>query len=159
MSNLAVFPGTFDPLTKGHLDIIRRASALFDKVIVAVANSPSKHTFLTLEERICSAKDALAEFSNVEVEGFKGLLIDYLKEKQCNVLVRGLRNATDYDYEAQLTGMYRAFVPELEIVFLQTSPDYSFISSTLVREIFIHGGDISKLVPQQVFELIISQRK
>ena len=86
-------------------------------------------------------------------------LIDYLKEKQCNVLVRGLRNATDYDYEAQLTGMYRAFVPELEIVFLQTSPDYSFISSTLVREIFIHGGDISKLVPQPVYDLIIAQKK
>ncbi len=154
MKNLAIFPGTFDPLTNGHLNIIKRASKLFDKVIVAVANSPSKHTFLSLDDRILSAKESVGGCENVEVEGFKGLLIDYLKEKNCNVLVRGLRNATDYDYEAQLTGMYRAYLPNLEIVFLQTASEVSYISSTLVREIFIHGGDIKPLVPAPVFKTI-----
>ncbi len=150
MSSLAVFPGTFDPLTNGHLDIIRRASKLFDKVIVAVAKSPSKHTLLSLDERVQTATEAVNKLENVKVVGFKGLLIDFLKDKKCTVLVRGIRCATDYDYEAQLFGMYRMYLPDLEIVMLQTNSEDAFISSTLVREIFIHKGDISKLVPSAI---------
>jgi pantetheine-phosphate adenylyltransferase len=150
MSSLAVFPGTFDPLTNGHLDIIRRASKLFDKVIVAVAKSPSKHTLLSLDERVQTATEAVNKLENVKVVGFEGLLIDFLKDKKCTVLVRGIRCATDYDYEAQLFGMYRMYLPDLEIVMLQTNSEDAFISSTLVREIFIHKGDISKLVPSAI---------
>lgn len=150
MSTLAVFPGTFDPLTNGHLDIIKRASKLFDKVILAVAKSPSKHTLLSLDERVQTAKASIGEFDNVEVLGFSGLLIDFLKEKKCTVLVRGIRCASDYDYEAQLFGMYRMYLPDLEVVMLQTNSSDAFISSTLVREIYIHKGDITKLVPSPV---------
>lgn len=150
MNTLAVFPGTFDPLTNGHLDIIKRSSKLFDKVIVAVAKSPSKHTLLSLDERVQTASAALKELDNVEVVGFSGLLIDFLKEKQCTVLVRGIRCATDYDYEAQLFGMYRMYLPNLEVIMLQTNSADAFISSTLVREIYIHKGDITNLVPSAV---------
>ena len=147
---LAVFPGTFDPLTKGHLDIIIRASRIFDKVIVAIANNPSKHTLLTLDKRVTMSQKACFDIKNVEVMGFSGLLVDFLKKENAQFLVRGVRTVADYDYEIQLTGMYRTMMPELEIVMLPTSGHLSFISSTLVREVLIHKGDISPFVPEAV---------
>jgi len=152
MKTFAVFPGTFDPLTNGHVDIIQRASKLFDKVVIAVAKSPSKHTMLSLDERVALAKESVKELENVQVEGFEGMLVDYLQKREANVLIRGIRNSTDYNYESQLFGMYRAYIPNLEIVMLQTELNVSYISSTLVREIVIHNGDIKKLVPQCVYE-------
>lgn len=150
MERLAVFPGTFDPMTLGHLDIVKRASRIFDRVIVAVANSPSKKTLISLEDRVLMAVDACAGLRNVSVEGFSGLLIDFLKAQKANFLVRGVRTVADYDYEIQLTGMYRAMMPELEIVMLPTSGHVSYISSTLVREVLVHKGDIAHFVPEPV---------
>lgn len=153
-SRLAVFPGTFDPLTLGHYDIIVRSCKLFDEVLVAVANNPSKHTLITLEDRVEMIKAATAPIGKVRVEGFSGLLVDYLRDHRAQILIRGVRTVADYDYEIQLTGMYRTMMPELEIVMLPTSGSLSFISSTLVREVLIHHGDVSRFVPQQVCDLI-----
>ncbi len=155
MKKIAVFPGTFDPVTNGHLNIIKRASLLFDKLIVAVANSPSKNTFFTLDERIALTRDSIRFLDNCEVMGFSGLLTNFLQEHDVDVLVRGIRNSTDYNYEAQLFSMYKLYLPSLEIVFLQTEHELSFISSTLIREIIIHGGSIdNKLVPNAVCHLL-----
>ncbi len=160
MKKLAVFPGTFDPLTNGHLNIIKRASVLFDKLIVAVANSPSKKTLFTLDERIDITKNSLLSLDNCEVIGFSGLLTDFLQSHNVDVLVRGIRNSTDYNYEAQLFSMYQLYLPSLEVVFLQTEHELSFISSTLIREIIIHGGSIDeKLVPSAVSSMIKTKFK
>lgn len=153
-SRLAVFPGTFDPLTLGHYDIIVRSCKLFDEVLVAVANNPSKHTLITLEDRVEMIKATTAPIGKVRVEGFSGLLVDYLRDHRAQILIRGVRTVADYDYEIQLTGMYRTMMPELEIVMLPTSGSLSFISSTLVREVLIHHGDVSRFVPQPVCDLI-----
>lgn len=152
-SRLAVFPGTFDPPTLGHFDIIKRASRLFDQLLIGCANSPSKHTYFTLDERSEMLRECCRSLPNVRVMGFSGLLVDFLKEQQAQVLVRGVRTVADYDYEIQLTGMYRTMMPELEIVLLPTSGELSFISSTLVREVLIHHGDISAFVPEAVAAL------
>ncbi len=153
-SSLAVFPGTFDPLTLGHFDIIRRASRVFGHVIVAVAASPSKHPLLTLEERVETARQSVQGIGDVEVRGFSGMLVDFLKDEGASVLVRGVRTVADYDYEVQLSGMYRVLMPDMEIVMLPTSGDLCFISSTLVRDVIIHDGDISKFVPRPVEEFV-----
>lgn len=153
-SRLAVFPGTFDPLTLGHYDIIVRSCKLFDEVLVAVANNPSKHTLITLEDRVEMIKASTGHIEKVRVEGFSGLLVDYLRDHNAQILIRGVRTVADYDYEIQLTGMYRTMMPELETVMLPTSGNLSFISSTLVREVLIHQGDVSRFVPKQVSDLI-----
>lgn len=153
-TNLAVFPGTFDPLTLGHYDLIRRASRLFDRVLVAVAESPSKHTLLDFNARIASAAECVKDLENVEVVGFSGMLVDFLHAHKADVLIRGVRTVADYDYEMQLTGMYRMIMPDMEIVMLPSSGDLAFISSTLVREVIIHQGDISKFVPPAVAEAV-----
>lgn len=150
MQTLAVFPGTFDPLTLGHIDIIQRASKIFDKVIIAVAKSPSKHTLLDLDTRVLLCKESTKDLPNITVTGFSGMLIDFLKEQNANILVRGVRTVADFDYETQLSSMYRVVMPEMEIVMLPTIASVSFISSTLVREVIIHKGDISKFVPESV---------
>lgn len=153
-NKLAVFPGTFDPVTLGHFDIIKRASNLFDNVLIAVANSPSKKTLISLEDRIYLMQEACKDFSNVQVKGFSSLLIDFLKENDAKILIRGVRTVADYDYEIQLTGMYRTMMPNLEIVMLPTAGNLSFISSTLVREVIIHKGDISSFVPYPVADFV-----
>lgn len=150
----AVFPGTFDPLTLGHIDIIRRAARVFGKVLVAVAASPSKHPLLTLEERVETARCSVKNIDGVSVKGFSGMLADFLKDEGARVLVRGIRTVADYDYEVQLSGMYRVLMPDMEIVMLPTSGDLCFISSTLVRDVIIHDGDISKFVPGPVEEFV-----
>lgn len=150
---LAVFPGTFDPLTLGHTDLIHRASSIFDKVLVAVAESPAKHTLFSLSERVQAIKDTFDNYSNIEVIGFTGMLPDLLKEKNAKVLVRGIRTVADYDYEMSLSGMYRMVMPQVEIVMLPASGNLTFVSSTFVRDIIIHRGDISKFAPETVVQL------
>lgn len=152
--NLAVFPGTFDPPTLGHFDIIKRAARLFDQVIIGCADSPSKHTLFSLAERRQMLEQCCQPLRNVRVESFSGLLVDFLKEHQANVLVRGVRTVADYDYEIQLTGMYRTMMPGLEIVLLPTSGELAYISATLVREVLIHKGDIAPFVPAEVALLV-----
>ncbi len=154
VNTLAVFPGTFDPITLGHFDIIKRASRIFSEVIVAVAESPRKNTLFTLEERLQLVKKVCATQENVKALAFTGMLVDFLKENNADILVRGIRTVVDYDYEMQLAGMYRALMPNMEIVMLPTEGSVAYISSTLVRDVIVHKGDISKFVPEGVASYI-----
>ena len=152
MSHTAVYPGTFDPITLGHEDLVRRASRLFDRVILAVAESRAKKTFFTLEERVEMASHVLGDLKNVEVVGFSGLLMKFVQERGARVVVRGLRAVSDFEYEFQLAGMNRGMYPDLETVFLTPGEQFMFISATIVREISVMGGDTSKFVPKHVGE-------
>ena len=150
MPHIALFPGTFDPLTLGHQDLIARAARIFDEVIVAIAMSPGKRPLFSLDERIALARQSCAPYSQVRVEGFSGLLIDFARQQGANVLVRGIRSMTDFDYENQLAGMYRQLMPELEVLFLPARSELSCVTSSLVREVALHGGDVSPFVPSCV---------
>jgi pantetheine-phosphate adenylyltransferase len=141
----AVYPGTFDPMTLGHEDLIRRASKLFDEVIVGVADSRAKQ-FFTLDERVAIAREVSAGYGNVRVEGFRGLLMDFIRVQGARVVVRGLRAVSDFEYEFQLAGMNRNLYPEVETLFLTPGEQYMFVSATIVREIATLGGDVSKFV-------------
>lgn len=154
MESIVVFPGTFDPITNGHLDLIKRASSIFDKIIVAVAASPSKHTMFDLKTRINMCKESVKTFNNVSVEGFEGMLIDYLNGKNSSILLRGVRTGLDFEYESQLSNMYKVESPNIEMVILPPNPSVSFISSTLVREIIIHRGNVDKYVPEAVVDFL-----
>lgn len=142
----AVYPGTFDPMTRGHEDLVRRASGLFDKVVVGVADSRAKRPFFTLQERVEIAREVLGHYPNVEVASFSGLLKDFVREKGARVIVRGLRAVSDFEYEFQMAGMNRYLLPDVETLFLTPSDQYQFISGTIVREIAQLGGDVSKFV-------------
>lgn len=142
----AVYPGTFDPLTRGHEDLVRRASGLFDKLIVGVADSQAKRPFFSLDERLSIAREVLGHYPNVEVEGFSGLLKDFVRVHDARVIVRGLRAVSDFEYEFQMAGMNRYLLPDVETLFLTPSDQYQFISGTIVREIAVLGGDVSKFV-------------
>ncbi len=146
----AVYPGTFDPLTRGHEDLVRRASRLFDTLVVGVADSRAKRTFFTLAERVEMAREVLADEKRVEVVGFDGLLIDFVRRHGARVVLRGLRAVSDFEYEFQLAGMNRSLHPDMETVFLTPSEQHMFISATLVREIAQLGGDVSKFVDPRV---------
>lgn len=146
MQNRAIFPGTFDPLTLGHQDLIARAAGIFDEVIVAIAMSPGKRPLFSLDERIALARQSCAPYSQVRVEGVSALLIDFARQQGAKVLVRGIRSMTDFDYEYQLAGMYRQLMPELEVLFLPARSELSCITSTLVREVALHGGDVRPFV-------------
>ena len=146
MQNRAIFPGTFDPLTLGHQDLIARAAGIFDEVIVAIAMSPGKRPLFSLDERIALARQSCAPYSQVRVEGVSGLLIDFARQQGAKVLVRGIRSMADFDYEYQLAGMYRQLMPELEVLFLPARSELSCITSTLVREVALHGGDVRPFV-------------
>jgi pantetheine-phosphate adenylyltransferase len=150
MHTKAIYPGTFDPVTNGHIDLVERASKLFTEVIVGVANSPSKNTRFTLEQRVDLATAVTKHLDNVTVVGFSGLLVDFARQYQATVLVRGLRAVSDFEYEFQLANMNRRLHPDLESVFLTPSEKNSFISSTLVKEVAFHGGDVSQFVPEIV---------
>ncbi len=143
---VAIYAGTFDPLTRGHEDLIRRAVNLFDHVIIAVAASQTKNPFFSLDERVEMAKEVLGSYENVEVCSFKGLLLDFLHSKGAKVVLRGLRAASDFEYEFQMAGMNRNLYPEVETLFLTPSEKYMFISATMVREVARLGGDVSKFV-------------
>lgn len=150
MHTKAIFPGTFDPLTLGHQDLIARAAGVFDEVIVAIAMSPGKRPLFSLDERTALARQSCAPYAQVRVEGFSGLLIDFARQQEANVLVRGIRSMTDFDYENQLAGMYRQLMPELEVLFLPARSELSCVTSSLVREVALHGGDVSPFVSAEV---------
>jgi len=142
----AVYPGTFDPLTRGHEDLVRRASKLFDHLVLGIADSRAKRTFFTLQERIEIAKEVLSDVKNLSVVGFTGLLTEFVRQQNARVVLRGLRAVSDFEYEFQLAGMNRVLYPEFETVFLTPGEQHMFISATLVREIATLGGDVSKFV-------------
>jgi len=148
----AVYPGTFDPLTRGHEDLVRRAATLFGEVIVGVADSRAKRPFFTMEERVQMAGEVLAAYPNVKVCGFSGLLRDFVLEHEARVILRGLRAVSDFEYEFQMAGMNRSLIPDVETVFLTPDEKYMFISATIVREIAMLGGDVSLFVPRQVLD-------
>jgi pantetheine-phosphate adenylyltransferase len=143
--NKAIYPGTFDPITRGHEDLVRRASRLFDRLIVAVASS-RQSAFFTVDERVAMARETLAPYENVEVIGFSGLLMDFLRKHGAHIIIRGLRAVSDFEYEFQMAGMNRNLYPDVETVFLTPGEQYMFISATMVREIASFGGDVTPFV-------------
>jgi pantetheine-phosphate adenylyltransferase len=153
-ARIAIYPGTFDPITNGHADLVVRASPLFDRIIVAIAQSPGKGPALPLETRIRVARESLAGIPNVEVQGFDTLLADFVRKTGAGVIIRGLRAVSDFEYEFQLASMNRHLIPEVETLFLTPAEQYSFISSTLVREIARLGGDVSGFVHPVVLEAL-----
>ncbi|MGK7247326.1 pantetheine-phosphate adenylyltransferase [Buttiauxella agrestis] len=159
MQKRAIYPGTFDPITNGHLDIVTRASKMFDTLILAIANSPHKKTMFTLEERVHLAQGVIAHLPNVEVVGFGNLMANFAKTQQANILVRGLRTAADFEYEMQLAHMNRHLMPELESVFLMPSKEWSFVSSSLVKEVARHAGDVAHFLPEQVHQALLEKLK
>jgi len=146
MSVKAIYPGTFDPVTNGHADLIERASRLFSEVIVGIAASPSKKPHFDLAQRVTLLKSVTQHLPNVTIVGFSGLLVDFAKDHQAKVLIRGLRAVSDFDYEFQLANMNRRLAPDLESVFLTPAEKNSFISSTLVKEVALHHGDVGQFV-------------
>jgi pantetheine-phosphate adenylyltransferase len=154
MNHTAVYPGTFDPITLGHEDLARRAARLFDRVIVAVADSRAKRPFFSLDERVEMARHVFQDLRNVEVVGFSGLLMKFVQDQGARVVVRGLRAVSDFEYEFQLAGMNRGMYPDVETMFLTPGEQFMFISATIVREISVLGGDTSKFVPHYVGECL-----
>ncbi|HQU79673.1 MAG TPA: pantetheine-phosphate adenylyltransferase [Azonexus sp.] len=149
---VAIYPGTFDPITRGHEDLVRRAASLFDKLILAIAESPAKQPRFPLADRVEMAQEILGDVKNVEIVGFNTLLMDFVHEQGAKVIVRGLRAVSDFEYEFQMAGMNRSLYPEVETVFLTPGEQYMFISATMVREIARLGGDVSKFVQPCVNE-------
>lgn len=157
MSTKAIYPGTFDPVTLGHLDIVTRAARMFDQVVLAVAASPSKKPMFTLDERVELARSMVAHLPNVEVVGFSDLMANFARTQQANVLVRGLRAVSDFEYEMQLAHMNRHLLPTLESVFLMPTEGFSFVSSSLVKEVARHGGDVSAFLPPHVLQALLAK--
>lgn len=148
----AVYPGTFDPITRGHEDLVRRASGLFDHVVVAVAVSSGKKPFFTQDERVEMVRQVLAAYANVEVMAFSGLLMEFAQQQNARVILRGLRAVSDFEYEFQMAGMNRSIYPDVETLFLTPSEQYMFISATIVREIALLGGSVEKFVHPLISE-------
>ena len=155
----AIYPGTFDPLTLGHEDILRRAAKLFPQVVLAVAAAHHKKTLFSLDERLAMAREALADVANIEVVAFEGLLSHFVRAQGGGVVVRGIRAVSDYDYEFQMAGMNRQLMPEVETVFLTPGDDFQFVSGTFVREIAMLGGDVSKFVSGGVLARLAAKRE
>ena len=156
MKNKALYPGSFDPLTVGHLNIIERAARIFDEVVVGIGYNPSKQGMFTIEERIDMAEKTVAHLDNVKIGSFTGLLADYVNKEGFNVIVKGLRNATAFDYEMQMVNINaRLFDHPVETVSLMTEPEYSFISSSMVKEVHSLGGNIEGLVPDEIFKRMV----
>lgn len=147
---IAIYPGSFDPITNGHLDILKSGSEIFEKVIIAVSYNANKKGFLTIDERVKLIKESVTDFPNVEVDAFEGLTVEYAKKRGASVLLRGLRTSFDFEYEMQLSQTNNALYNEIKTVFLITKPEYNFISSSCVREILLNKGDISGFVPEAV---------
>ncbi|MGY6274049.1 pantetheine-phosphate adenylyltransferase [Methylomonas sp. MgM2] len=159
MQITAIYPGTFDPITNGHLDLIARASKLFDEVIVAVAESRGKQPLFGLDERVRLIEGLIGEFSNVSVIGFENLLVECAKQYNASVIIRGLRAVSDFEYEFQMAGMNRRLAPDIETVFLTPAEQYEFISSSMIREIAKLHGDVSGFVPETVKQQLINKFK
>ena len=157
--NIAVYPGTFDPLTRGHEDLVRRAANLYDRLVIAIAESQRKNPWFTLDERIEMARQVLAPYPNVEVQGFDCLLIDFVHDAGAKIVLRGLRAVSDFEYEFQMAGMNRKLHPEIETVFMTPAEQYTFISATMVREIASFGGDVSAFVHPQVVAMLAKKKR
>ncbi|EEG77203.1 pantetheine-phosphate adenylyltransferase [Dethiobacter alkaliphilus] len=152
---VAIYPGSFDPVTNGHRDIIERASRVFDKVVVSVLENPRKQPMFTIEERVEMLKMITNSYENVEVDSFQGLLIDYAKQKNSNIVVKGLRAMSDFEFEFQMALINRKLDSRLETMFMMTNNRYSYVSSSIVKEIGSYGGDICELVPNEVYNIIM----
>jgi pantetheine-phosphate adenylyltransferase len=150
MARIAIYPGTFDPVTRGHIDVVERASKMFDRVVIGVADSPAKQPFFDLSERLDMLQTVFADRENVLVKPFSGLLIDFARDCDAGIIVRGLRAISDFEYEVQLAGMNRSLAPEIETVFLTAAQRYAFVSSSLVREIARLDGDVSEFLHPEV---------
>ena len=151
---IALYPGSFDPITNGHLDVLERASAMFDEVVIAVLRHPEKKSFLTVEERVSLIEQATKHMKNVYVDSFNGLTVEYARRIGAKFLIRGLRTITDFEYEVQLCQTNQVIAPDIDTVFLSTKPQHNFISSSIVRELSNHKTDISKFVPKNVVEYL-----
>ena len=150
----AIYPGSFDPVTLGHYDIIERSSKIFDKLIVGVLNNSAKSPLFSVEERVNMLKDVTSHFPSVEVQSFAGLLIDFVRSNDANVIVRGLRAITDFDYELQLAQMNRVIAPEIDTLFLTTNLKYAYLSSSMAKEVAMYGGDISSFLSPEIAEKV-----
>lgn len=155
---VAVYPGTFDPITNGHQDLVRRASAIFDRVVVGIASNPYKAPLFSLDERIDLARQVVADVPNVKVIGYAGLTVDFAKEQGSQIVLRGLRAVSDFEFEFQLANMSRHLAPDVDYVFLTPKEQFTFISSTMVREIAMLGGDVSRFVHPIVVEALARRR-
>ena len=149
-----IYPGTFDPITNGHLDIIERSAVIFPRVLVAVANSPSKKPLFSLDERVELVRQSVAHLSNVEVFGFSDLLANVIKQHNISAIIRGVRTTTDFEYELQLAALNRLLTKGVDSLFFPPAEKWAFVSSTMVREIYLHGGDVAELVPVPVFNAL-----
>ena len=149
-----IYPGTFDPITNGHLDIIERSAVIFPRVLVAVANSPSKKPLFSLDERVELVRQSVAHLSNVEVFGFSDLLANVIKQHNISAIIRGVRTTTDFEYELQLAALNRLLTKGVDSLFFPPAEKWAFVSSTIVREIYLHGGDVAELVPVSVFNTL-----
>lgn len=154
---IAIYPGSFDPITNGHIDILKSGAEIFDKVIIAVSYNANKKGFLTVDERVKLIRESVKDIPNVEVDSFEGLTVEYAKKRNASVLLRGLRTSFDFEYEMQLSQTNHALFNEIKTVFLITKPEFNFISSSCVREILLNGGDISQFVPKAVEEFLIKR--
>ena len=152
--NTAIYPGSFDPITKGHLDVLDKATKIFDKVVISVLNNSAKQGFIPVEDRLTLIKKSLGEMKNVEVSSFDGLTVEYAKQIGAKHLIRGLRAVSDFEYEMQLSQTNQCLANDIDTVFLITKPKYNFISSGTVKEVAIMGGDVSKFVPEAVVEYL-----
>lgn len=150
--SVAIYPGSFDPITNGHLDIIERGSKIFDRLIVAVLKNPNKKSLFTIEERIEMIRDAVSHLDNVEVDHFSGLLVDFARKRNAKIIIKGLRAVSDFEYELQMALMNKKLYKDIETVFIMTSTKYSFLSSSIVREVASFGGCVKDLVPPAVEE-------
>lgn len=162
MSAIVIYPGTFDPITLGHTDIVSRAAPMFERLIVAVAGSTAKNTVFSVDERVSLASEVLSEYPNVEVARFDGLMVDFAREHDATIILRGLRAVTDFEYEFQLAGMNRKLYPKADTVFMPTSEQFTYISSSLVREIASLGGNVSEFVHPHICDALnerIAKRK
>jgi pantetheine-phosphate adenylyltransferase len=158
-NGIAVYPGTFDPFTRGHEDLVRRAARIFAHVVVGIAESHSKRPIFPLDERVEMARQLCADMPNVKVVGFSGLLMDFLRERNARVILRGLRAVSDFEYEFQMAGMNRSLHPDIETLFLTPGEQYMFISATMVREIASLGGDVSQFVHPMVVERLTQKMR
>ena len=155
---IALYPGSFDPITKGHIDILKNGAEIFDKVIIAVAKNSEKHGFLSVEERVKLINECVLDMPNVEVDSFEGLTIEYAKRRGAKVILRGLRAVSDFEYEMQLSQANSALSSDIKTIFMITKPKYNFISSSTIKELYLNKGDISKFVPECVFEYLENKK-
>ena len=159
MKKIAIYPGSFDPITNGHVDLIKRASKLFDEVIIAITQNANKSSFLSIDERVSAAENSIRPLKNTQVLSFNSLLVDFAKEHNAQIIIRGLRAVSDFEYEFQLSGMNKRLNSEIETLFMTPSEEFANISSSLVREILMLGGDISPFVPSEVKKILIEISK